>query len=466
MSEHDMDEKTLTLQEDRGQYNYRPPRLIDATEYKWQFEDIKPLTNSATPLQFRIDDRPYPFCPREMELHLKIKFIVGGIKAPAYHNNTANFIAGPVNNFGYSCIRQVRCKVNNAETESASGVNLAYRQYFQTLLESDPWNEMAKLKRQGWYRDVAGQMDKWGGKLDDAIDLNASGIARQQNLVGSSAEYEFNAIPIPSNFTQIEQNILPNTKVEFDIEFNSPEFAMMALKYKDNGAGAAATSSDRVAFEVMAAESFIRVFYRVPRESIVKYMEDQVEATSVVNPLSFPFRRMRCDNHQIQANQTQVDLNDVFRGRVPRLFWMVFVDDERYQGHFAKNPFNFTRNNALTVECTANGVPVPKASLDLQKNYEIYDLLLNASGKNKRDAYLLDPDTFHEGFFIVPFELTAVQDGGESSTPLLHMLVNLRLRFSSGSPTLQALFFYNTDEQLLQVDNRGTVQGPIALGSV
>ena len=44
-----MDEKTLTLQEDRGQYNYRPPRLIDATEYKWQFEDIKLLTNSATP---------------------------------------------------------------------------------------------------------------------------------------------------------------------------------------------------------------------------------------------------------------------------------------------------------------------------------------------------------------------------------------------------------------------------------
>ena len=121
MSEHDMDEKTLTLQEDRGQYNYRPPRLIDATEYKWQFEDIKPLTNSATPLQFRIDDRPYPFCPREMELHLKIKFTVGGVKAPAYHTNTANFIAGPVNNFGYSCICQVRCKVNNAETESVSG---------------------------------------------------------------------------------------------------------------------------------------------------------------------------------------------------------------------------------------------------------------------------------------------------------------------------------------------------------
>lgn len=64
------------------------------------------------------------------------------------------------------------------------------------------------------------------------------------------------------------------------------------------------------------------------------------------------------------------------------------------------------------MECTANRVPVPKSSLDLEKKYEIYDLLLDSSGKNKRDAYLLDPDTFDEGFFVVPFDLTAVQDGG------------------------------------------------------
>ena len=147
-----MEDKTLTLQEDQGQYDYCPSHRIDATEHKLQFEDIKPLTSSYTPLQFRIDDQPYPFCPREMEFHIRIKFKVGSSKAPAYHSNTARLIVGPVNNFGYSCIHQVRCKVNNAETESASGVNLVYRQYFETLLESTPWDEIAKLKRQGWYR--------------------------------------------------------------------------------------------------------------------------------------------------------------------------------------------------------------------------------------------------------------------------------------------------------------------------
>ena len=120
-------------------------------------------------------------------------------------------------------------------------------------------------------------------------------------------------------------------------------------------------------------------------------MEEQVEATSVVNPLAFPFRRMRCDNYQLPANQTQIDLNDVFRGRAPRLFWMVLVDDERYQGDFGKNPFNFTRMKGLSVECTANGVPVPKASLNLTHKYEIYDLLLNASDKNKRDSWIPIP---------------------------------------------------------------------------
>jgi len=60
------------------------------------------------------------------------------------------------------------------------------------------------------------------------------------------------------------------------------------------------------------------------------------------------------------------------------------------------------------VEFTANGVLVPKASLSLKDKYEIYDLLFNASGKYKCNAYLLNPDGFNQGYFLVPFDLTAV----------------------------------------------------------
>lgn len=80
-------------------------------------EDIKSFTNSSTPLQFRINDGPFPFCPCKMELHLRVKFKVAEAKAPAYHIDTTKFIGGPINNFDYSCIRQVRCKVNNPETK-------------------------------------------------------------------------------------------------------------------------------------------------------------------------------------------------------------------------------------------------------------------------------------------------------------------------------------------------------------
>lgn len=198
----------------------------------------------------------------------------------------------------------------------------------------------------------------------------------------------------------------------------------------------------------------------------MSHMEKQVEATTVMNPIIFPVRRMRCDNYLIQKDNLAPEINDGFRGRSPRLFWMVVVTDKAYQGDFGANPFNFHANNATTVYCMANGVPVPKMSVDLNKPYEVFDLLLNASGKNKRDAYLLDPDSFHEGYFICPFDLTAVQDGGETSTPLIPMLVNVRLQFTSLGAPLQILFFYNTDESLLQIDNRGTVKGPIPLGDV
>ena len=111
----------------------------------------------------------------------------------------------------------------------------------------------------------------------------------------------------------------PNTKVEFDIKSNSPEFALMARKYKADGQGTAATASHQVSFEVMVDKSFVRVFYHVPVKDILQYMEEQVEKTSIANPMTFPFCRMRCDNYQLTANQAQVDINNAFRSHSPVL---------------------------------------------------------------------------------------------------------------------------------------------------
>lgn len=395
-------------------------------------------------------------------MHLKVLFKSGSAKAPAYATTSGTEIVGPVNNFGYSCLRQTRCRVNNAETEAASVVNLAYAFFADTLLtESDPWQEKSTLKRQGSYRDAAGQMELWGGDSGK----NAPGILRQMSVVNSTGLYEFNVCPIPCNFCRVGQNVPPNTKVEFDFEFNEAKFCLMARVYKADGAGGPPTATP--SFKIQVDKSFLRVFYRVPVNDLLKLMETQVQATTPVNPMVFPFRRMRCENLYIRADSTSVDLNDVFRGRSPRLFWFALVTDKAYQGDYAANPFNFARNKLTSIACTANGVTVPRASLDTTQKYEIYDMLMNASGRRKRDAYLLDPDKFDEGFFLVPFDLTAVQDGGESSTPLLRLLVNLRLVFESGqSDTLQALFFYQTDESLQEIDNRGTIQGPIQLGDL
>ena len=75
-------------------------------------------------------------------------------------------------------------------------------EYFYTLLESNPWDECSKLKRQGWYRDVAGQMDKWGGDCTKPELYNKGDIKSQKALVNDMGEYEFNVCPMPCNFTQ------------------------------------------------------------------------------------------------------------------------------------------------------------------------------------------------------------------------------------------------------------------------
>ena len=118
------------------------------------------------------------------------------------------------------------------------------------------------------------------------------------------------------------------------------------------------------------------------------------------------------------------------------------------------------------MECTAKGGGGAQAHLSLKDKYGIDNFAANASGNHQRDIYLLNLNSFDQGYFIIPFDLTAVQDGGESSTPLPRILVNIRLTFTSRNATLQALFFYNMNKSLIQVDNRGMVQRPIPLEDI
>ena len=43
---------------------------------------------------------------------------------------------------------------------------------------------------------------------------------------------------------------------------------------------------------MMVNKCFVKVFYRVPVQDILQYMEEQVEKTSVVDPIIFPFCQM------------------------------------------------------------------------------------------------------------------------------------------------------------------------------
>ena len=92
--------ESLSLQANTGQYDYQPQHKINATKCEWHFDDIKPLTNLSTPLQFCINHSQFPFCPREKELHLRVKFKVADETAPGYHSSTSKFIVEPVNNLG------------------------------------------------------------------------------------------------------------------------------------------------------------------------------------------------------------------------------------------------------------------------------------------------------------------------------------------------------------------------------
>ena len=81
---------------------------------------------------------------------------------------------------------------------------------------------------------------------------------------------------------------------------------------------------------MMVDKCFVQVFYHVPIQDILQYMEEQVEKTSVVDPIIFPFRQMLWTITSYRWVRPMWTINDVFRGHSPHLFWLVLHHDECY----------------------------------------------------------------------------------------------------------------------------------------
>ena len=222
--------------------------------------------------------------------------------------STNQAIVCPVNNFGHSCIRQVRCRVNNNETESTAGVNLAYQEYFKTLLKSDPWNETSRLEQQGWYRETAGEMDLWGG-----LATHNPGRVQWQKICVNDTGRQVQIKRVVYH-AKIEQNVPPNMKVEFEIEFNDSKFCLMSMALDKSSEARAVNNTG--SFEVMAEESFLCVFYRFPNDTNMRYMKEQVEETTVTDLLTFPL--------QTHAMREQVNSSRSHPSGFERCVWRPF----------------------------------------------------------------------------------------------------------------------------------------------
>ena len=125
-----------------------------------------------------------------------------------------------------------------------------------------------------------------------------------------------------------------------------------------SGSGTAAAAADKVSFEVMVDKSVVRLFYRVPVKSCSTWKNKWKRPPWLI-PRPSPSDGWPA-TYQLTSNQTQVHINDTFRSRSPRLFWLVLLDDERYQGHLNKNTSNSPPRTKSKQNAQQMMYPCPK----------------------------------------------------------------------------------------------------------
>ena len=63
--------------------------------------------------------------------------------------------------------------------------------------------------------------------------------------------------------------------------------------------------------------------------------------------------------HQVHSGTTRIEINNIFRDRLPRALYVFFLENSQIVGSITKNPYIFKNYDVMEAHITVNGLPYP-----------------------------------------------------------------------------------------------------------
>ncbi|RLJ22613.1 hypothetical protein DJ031_00495 [bacterium endosymbiont of Escarpia laminata] len=346
---------------------------------------------------------------------------------------------GPVNNWLHSLFSQVDVYLNGTLVTPSTNT-YPYRAYIETLLSYGNDAKETQLTSQLWCKDPSNRMES---VEIDGDASNAGFVTRRASTVGSRVVDMMGRIH--ADFFLQDKFLINGVDMKVRMVRSKDAFALMA------GGGNTAYK-----IKIVNAALFVKKVTLNPGVQMAHI------TTLEKNTAKYPMRPVHCKVFSIPAGTRSYTHENLFLGALPKRLVVCCIDNDAFNGSFAKNPFNAKNNHINFFAVYADGRQIPtkpfQPKFDSNLFVRSYHSLFTSTGKVWQDeGNGLTLEDFRHGYTFFGLDLTP--DGCDDCSFHLVEKSNLRmeLHFCEALPTTVDIVVYAEFEAVLEIDKNRNV---------
>lgn len=402
----------------------QPPVQTDIQSYYLQ--EYFPLNtlNTAGPLEFTIEGNTEEYIDvNDIRLYVQaqVKQSDGSALDGACKAALANL---PI----ATLFRDVSLHIGATQVEGGQ-MMYPYLGYFSNVLEFASGAQKTHMQSLGWYKDTAGKFE--------AGDNTNKGFQQRQAMIEADKTFELYG-PLYLNFFRQPQYLVSNTPMRVKLLPSEPEFACNVH-----------TASKSVKIE------FKKVILYVPRMRMNPSVINGHEAGLAKRNALYPLQHAEVTTFTIPKGQSSYVEEHLFPYQCPKLCIVAFVENEAFNGAYAKNPFHFQHFNLTELAlyhggAVVNGHPFTpdfKNDLCMRDYMNLMEVFKYSNTENDNG---LTKEDFTKGYTFYAYDLTPDRSLGEPHRQaIIRKDFRLQLTFSKPlSSTINVLLYCVYDSQI------------------
>ena len=301
----------------------------------------------------------------------------------------------PINLFMQSLFSQVDVYFQQ-KLISSSGTNYPYKAMMDVLLNFGQDATSTQLQTQLYYEDTPGSMDHTD---PSTIPINA-GLIKRNNIAKGSALVDMVG-PVYADVFQLSHFLLNEVKVRLKLFYSKNAFRLM-------------TGEKTKKYKVVITDVLLKVAMVGISADLLRTDAQALQS----KPAIYPLTKTDVKTFVVAKGQYNVNLDDIFQGRIPDRVVLGRTSSSAYAGDLEKNAFNFEHFNFEFMCLYANGQSVPAKALQLKfsdSNYmDAYQTLFSGTRIAGKDAGLgISREAYAKGYTLVVFDLSSeIVDAG------------------------------------------------------